>query len=164
MIKNPLFICFLVDHVARLMAMEGPILCRAVMQAKLPVTMISNSLTKSGQLGTAFLGSVCKYRNITRLISPIYQPAQKNFAPVCGSFSSSSDGNGYMAGNFSESDEDYVNSTVLEAGTLPLFCFFLFEFCALMHSIFTKLYSVITLNFHNHTLCFLGEMNCLWHH
>uniref|UniRef100_A0A0E0IAM1 BFN domain-containing protein n=1 Tax=Oryza nivara TaxID=4536 RepID=A0A0E0IAM1_ORYNI len=86
-----------------------------VMQAKLPVTMISNSLTKSGQLGTAFLGSVCKYRNITRLISPIYQPAQKNFAPVCGSFSSSSDGNGYMAGNFSESDEDYVNSTVLEA-------------------------------------------------
>uniref|UniRef100_I1QI11 BFN domain-containing protein n=1 Tax=Oryza glaberrima TaxID=4538 RepID=I1QI11_ORYGL len=97
------------------MAMEGPILCRAVMQAKLPVTMISNSLTKSGQLGTAFLGSVSKYRNITRLISPIYQPAQKNFAPVCGSFSSSSDGNGYMAGNFSESDEDYVNSTVLEA-------------------------------------------------
>lgn len=102
------------------MAMEGPILCRAVMQAKLPVTMISNSLTKSGQLGTAFLGCVCKYRNITRLISPIYQPAQKNFATVCGSFSSSSDGNGYMAGNFSESDEDYVNSTVLEAGTLPL--------------------------------------------
>uniref|UniRef100_A0A0D9X739 BFN domain-containing protein n=1 Tax=Leersia perrieri TaxID=77586 RepID=A0A0D9X739_9ORYZ len=97
------------------MAMEGPILCRPVMQAKLPAAMISNSLTKSGQLGTAFLGALPKYRNITRFISPIYQPSPKNFAPICGSFSSSSDGNGYMAGNFSESDEDYVNSTVLEA-------------------------------------------------
>jgi len=42
----------------------------------------------------------------------------KNSSHVCCSFSSSSDGNGYMAGNFSESDEDYVNSTVLEAGNL----------------------------------------------
>ncbi|KQJ96268.1 hypothetical protein BRADI_3g22050v3 [Brachypodium distachyon] len=98
-----------------LMAMEGPILCRPVMQAKLPAALISNSLIKSGQLGTAFLGVVSKYRNITRLISPTFQPSAKNLGPICSSFSSSSDGNGYMAGNFNENDEDYVDSSVLEA-------------------------------------------------
>ena len=101
------------------MAMEGPVLCRPAMQAKLPSAgLISNYLVKSGQLGTAFFGAMSKYRNITRFISPISQPPVKNSSHVCCSFSSSSDGNGYMAGNFSESDEDYVNSTVLEAGNL----------------------------------------------
>jgi hypothetical protein len=86
------------------------------MQAKLPAAaLISNSLVKSGQLGTAFFGAMSKYRNITRFISPISQPPAKSSSHVCCSFSSSSDGNGYMAGNFSERDEDYVNSTVLEA-------------------------------------------------
>lgn len=102
------------------MAMEGPILCRPVMQAKLPAALISNSLIKSGQLGTAFLGVVSKYRNITRLISPTFQPSAKNLGPICSSFSSSSDGNGYMAGNFNENDEDYVDSSVLEAGNLTI--------------------------------------------
>ncbi|CAL5002635.1 unnamed protein product [Urochloa decumbens] len=98
------------------MAMEGPVLCRPAMQAKLPAAVhISNSLVKSGQLGSAFFGSMSKYRNITRFISPVSQSATKNSSLVCCSFSSSSDGNGYMAGNFSESDEDYVDSTVLEA-------------------------------------------------
>jgi len=97
------------------MAMEGPILCRPIIQARLPAALVNNSFIKSGQLGTAFLGAVSKYRNITRLVSPISQSSSKNFGPICRSFSSSSDGNGYMAGNFNENDEDYVNSTVLEA-------------------------------------------------
>jgi hypothetical protein len=42
----------------------------------------------------------------------------KNSSHVCGAFSSSSDGNGYTAGKFNESNEDYVNSTILEAGNL----------------------------------------------
>uniref|UniRef100_A0A804QEA3 Uncharacterized protein n=1 Tax=Zea mays TaxID=4577 RepID=A0A804QEA3_MAIZE len=85
------------------------------MQAKLPaVVLINNSLTKSGQLGIAFFGAISKYRNISRFISPISQTSTKNIGPCC-SFSSSSDGNGYMARNSSESDKDYVNSTVLEA-------------------------------------------------
>ncbi|ONM01109.1 Bifunctional nuclease 1 [Zea mays] len=97
------------------MAMEGPVFCRPAMQAKLPAAaLINNSLTKSGQLGTALFGAISKYRNISRFISPISQTSTKNIGPCC-SFSSSSDGNGYMAGNSSESDEDYVNSTVLEA-------------------------------------------------
>ena len=101
------------------MAMEGPVLCRPTMQAKLPSAgLISNYLVKSGQLGTAFFGAMSKYRNITRFISPISELPVKNSSHVFCSFSSSSDGNGYMAGNFSESDEDYVNSTVLEAGNL----------------------------------------------
>jgi hypothetical protein len=98
-------------HVVRLMAMEGPVLCRPAMQAKSPAAaLVNNSLTRFGQLGT-----ISKYRNVSRFISPISQPSTKNIGPCC-SFSSSSDGNGYMAGNFSDSDEDYVNSTVLEAG------------------------------------------------
>nr|BAJ98978.1 predicted protein [Hordeum vulgare subsp. vulgare] len=97
------------------MAMEGTILCRPIMQAGLPAALVNNSLIKSGQLGTAILGAVSKYRNITRLVSPISQSSSKNFRPICRSFSSSSDGNGYMARNFNENDEDYVNSTVLEA-------------------------------------------------
>jgi len=102
------------DHCS-LMAMEGPVFCRPAMQAKLPAAaLINNSLTKSGQLGTALFGAISKYRNISRFISPISQTSTKNIGPCC-SFSSSSDGNGYMAGNSSESDEDYVNSTVLEA-------------------------------------------------
>uniref|UniRef100_A0A804NPW2 BFN domain-containing protein n=3 Tax=Zea mays TaxID=4577 RepID=A0A804NPW2_MAIZE len=92
------------------MAMEGPVLCRPAMQAKSPAAaLVNNSLTRFGQLGT-----ISKYRNVSRFISPISQPSTKNIGPCC-SFSSSSDGNGYMAGNFSDSDEDYVNSTVLEA-------------------------------------------------
>ncbi|ONM32988.1 Bifunctional nuclease 1 [Zea mays] len=99
----------------RLMAMEVPVFCRPAMQVKLPAAaLINNSLTKSGQLGTALFGAISKYRNISRFISLISQTSTKNIGPCC-SFSSSSDGNGYMAGNSSESDEDYVNSTVLEA-------------------------------------------------
>jgi hypothetical protein len=111
------------------MAMEGPVLCRPAMQAKLPAAaaLVNNSLTKSGQLGTALFGAISKYRNISRFISPISQPSTKNIGPCC-SFSSSSDGNGYMAGNFSESDEDYVNSTVLEAGKKNGECHATFKF------------------------------------
>jgi len=44
---------------------------------------------------------------------------------------------GYMAGNFSESDEDYVNSTVLEAGNSShkVVCFYMEN--AKLHSSFT---------------------------
>ncbi|TVU06472.1 hypothetical protein EJB05_49689 [Eragrostis curvula] len=97
------------------MAMEGPILCRPAMQAKLPAAVVSNTLTKSGQLGTAFLGAMSRYRNTTRIISPISLLSARSSGHVCCSFSSSSDGNGYTAGKFNESDEDYVNTTVLEA-------------------------------------------------
>ncbi|KAK3121531.1 hypothetical protein QOZ80_8BG0655510 [Eleusine coracana subsp. coracana] len=95
------------------MAMEGPILCRPAMQTKLSAALVSNSMTKCG--GTAFFGAVSKCRNVTRLVSSISLPSAKNASHVCCAFSSSSDGNGYTAGKFNENDEDYVNSTVLEA-------------------------------------------------
>jgi hypothetical protein len=42
------------------------------MQAELPAAvLINNSLTKSGQLGTALFAAISKYRNISRFISPI---------------------------------------------------------------------------------------------
>jgi hypothetical protein len=104
--------------VGRLMVMEGRILCHPAMKVKLPAAVVSSSLTKSGQLGTGFLGAMSKYRNITRLFCSISLPSVKNSSHVCGAFSSSSDGNGYTAGKFNESNEDYVNSTILEAGNL----------------------------------------------
>jgi hypothetical protein len=124
-------------HGGRLMAMEVPVFCRPAMQVKLPAAaLINNSLTKSGQLGTALFGAISKYRNISRFISLISQTSTKNIGPCC-SFSSSSDGNGYMAGNSSESDEDYVNSTVLEAGNSShkMVCFYMEN--ATQHSSFT---------------------------
>lgn len=52
--------------------------------------------------------------------------ARKSKVIQCA-FSSSSNGNGRMAENFNENDEDYVNSSVLEAGMLidlmSNFCF-----------------------------------------
>lgn len=119
------------------MAMELPVFCRPALQAKLlAAALINNSLTKSGQLGTALFGAISKYRNVSRFISPISQTSTKNIGPCC-SFSSSFDGNGYMAGNSSESDEDYVNSIVLEAGNSShkMVCFYMEN--ATQHSSFT---------------------------
>lgn len=56
----------------------------------------SSGITKAGFLSRQVSGRKCKAVNCT--------------------FSSSSNGNGSMAENFNENDEDYVNSSVLEAG------------------------------------------------
>ena len=53
-----------------------------------------------------------------RVGSLITQQCERRSGLVHCSFSSSSDGNGSMAENFSESDEDYVNSSVIEAGMM----------------------------------------------
>ena len=106
------------------------------MQAELPAAvLINNSLTKSEQLGLHCLVPFQNPGTFQDSFLPS-QPSTKNIGP-CWSFSSSSDGNGYMADNFSESDEDYVNSIVLEAGNSShkVVCFYMEN--AMLHSSFT---------------------------
>lgn len=59
-------------------------------------------------IGSKTKSSILSYRKIN---------ARKCKTVQC-SFNSSSNGSGNMAENFNEDDEDYVNSTVIEAGML----------------------------------------------
>ncbi|KAK1302511.1 Bifunctional nuclease 1 [Acorus calamus] len=89
--------------------LQGPVICRPTVRAKQPV---SGSLIKvrSGFWGLK-RGSRARIR-----VGPLtpQQCVRRNVVVHCA-FSSSSDGNGSMAENFSENDEDYVNSSVIEA-------------------------------------------------
>lgn len=55
---------------------------------------------------------------ITKAGFPSRQLNVRKCKTIQCTFSSSSNGNGSMAENFNENDEDYVNSSVLEAGML----------------------------------------------
>ncbi|XP_008811088.1 bifunctional nuclease 2-like isoform X2 [Phoenix dactylifera] len=98
---------------------EGPVICRPavqhVKQARVSAPIINSSLIKTRHLRSGFWGSQARCRSITRVGTLSIQPCERKGWPVHCSFSSSSDGNGSMAGNFSENDEEYVNSSVTEA-------------------------------------------------
>nr|XP_010922769.1 bifunctional nuclease 2 isoform X1 [Elaeis guineensis]XP_029122085.1 bifunctional nuclease 2 isoform X1 [Elaeis guineensis] len=98
---------------------EGPIICRPAVQhakqARVSAPIINTSLIKTSHLRSGFWGSKARCRSITRVGTLSVQPCERKCWPVRCSFSSSSDGNGSMAGNFSENDEEYVNSSVIEA-------------------------------------------------
>ncbi|KAJ4757050.1 Bifunctional nuclease 1 [Rhynchospora pubera] len=66
---------------------------------------------------TTFWGFTCKSRAIVGFhsISLAKSTTNSKGFSICCSYSSSSDDNGSMAGNFSERDGDYVDSTVIEA-------------------------------------------------
>ncbi|XP_059636775.1 bifunctional nuclease 2-like [Cornus florida] len=70
-------------------------------------------LTKVSILRSGFWGF--KGINSNRINNVCHQLRMRKCKTVQCSFSSSSDGNGSMAENFNESDEDYVNSSVVEA-------------------------------------------------
>lgn len=100
--------------------LEGPVLCRTVAwreHAGVSAPFVRTPLAKNRLLHSGFWGQKGKCRGAIRVRVPSYAPfpfERKQGAIYC-SFSSSSDGNGSMAGNFNESDEDYVNSSVIEA-------------------------------------------------
>ncbi|KAK1269331.1 Bifunctional nuclease 1 [Acorus gramineus] len=95
--------------------LQGPVICRPTVRAKQTVAFsspVSGSLIKvrSGIWGSK-RGSRARIR-----VGPLTpQHCVRRNAVVHCAFSSSSDGNGSMAENFSENDEDYVNSSVVEA-------------------------------------------------
>ncbi|KAG6382441.1 hypothetical protein SASPL_157890 [Salvia splendens] len=93
---------------------HGPVVC-PVVRAKqtgvcsVPVDLplLKAKLIRSGFWGLKGLSS--GVANVS------YRQNLRNCRPIRCSFSSSSDGNGSMAENFSESNADYVNSSVVEA-------------------------------------------------
>ncbi|KAG1368114.1 Bifunctional nuclease 2 [Cocos nucifera] len=99
--------------------LEGPVICRpAVHHAKLArvsAPIINTLSTKTRHLRSGFWGSKTRCRGIITVSARPVQPCERKGWSIHCSFSSSSDGNGSMAGNFNENDEDYVNSSVIEA-------------------------------------------------
>lgn len=99
--------------------LQGPVICRPVVHVKngrFPRPLINSSLTTMGGLLTSgFWGSRKKCRFMIRVGSLSYQQYDRKNGLICCNFSSSSDGNGSTAENFSSSDEEYVNSSVIEA-------------------------------------------------
>ena len=101
--------------------LHGPVICRPAVHVKLPrvrYPLMNLSSTKGGLLTSGFWGCRKKCRHMIRVGSLISQQLERRSGLVRCNFSSSSDGNGSMAENFSESDEDYVNSSVIEAGMM----------------------------------------------
>lgn len=97
-------------------SLQGPVIC-PVVRAKhtgscsVPLYMPSvkaANLVRSGFWGLKGISADVAHQTRVR----------KNKGIRC-TFSSSSNGNGSMAGNSNESDADYVNSSVVEAGMLP---------------------------------------------
>ncbi|XP_008792814.1 bifunctional nuclease 2-like [Phoenix dactylifera] len=99
--------------------LEGPVICRPAVhlakQARVSAPVINTLFTKTRHLRSGFWGSKTRCRSIIRAAALSIQPCERKGWPVHCSFSSSSDGDGSMAGNFNENDEDYVNSSVIEA-------------------------------------------------
>ncbi|KAA8528674.1 hypothetical protein F0562_036029 [Nyssa sinensis] len=96
-------------------SLRGPVICPAVRAKQtgvytLPVNgpLMKADILRSGFWG--FKGSICG-----RINNVNHQLRVHKCRTVRCSFSSSSNGNGSMAENFNESDEDYVNSSVVEA-------------------------------------------------
>lgn len=112
--------------------LEGPVICRPSVyhgkQARISAPVINTILKNTRHLRSGFWGSKTRCRNIIRVGALSIQPCERKGLPIRCGFSSSSDGNGSMAGNFNENDEDYVNSSVIEAGNLFELSFFFFCF------------------------------------
>ncbi|XAR61725.1 hypothetical protein NMG60_11016228 [Bertholletia excelsa] len=92
-------------------SLQGPVICPAV-RAKQTALPVNGPLMKVRVLGSGFWGF--KGNRSSRCNVSQRQQMQQHNKVQC-SFSSSSNGNGSMAENFNENDEDYVNSSVVEA-------------------------------------------------
>lgn len=106
--------------------LEGAIICRPDIRAHytgLSASLVTNNTTKAIRPQSRIWGFKTRCKSIIQFSGLSLQPCSKRRWRVHCSFSSSSDGNGSMAGNFSENDEEYVNSSVMEAGNIfkPIF-------------------------------------------
>lgn len=111
--------------------LQGPVICPVVLakQAGVYALPVNGPLVKARLLRNELWGCkgvVSGYKTQVGVISR--QLIARKCNRVRCSLSSSSNGNGSTAENFNESDEDYVNSSVVEAGMLTMvanscFCF-----------------------------------------
>ncbi|XAR64142.1 hypothetical protein NMG60_11024378 [Bertholletia excelsa] len=95
-------------------SLQGPVICPAVRAKKTGVHAlpINGPRTKAKILVSRFWG----FRGIKVFGTNVcHRLHGQKYNKVHCSFSSSSNGNGSMAENFNENDEDYVNSSIVEA-------------------------------------------------
>ncbi|KAH6764988.1 Wound-responsive family protein [Perilla frutescens var. hirtella] len=95
-------------------SIQGPVVCPVVhaKQTGVYAVPIDSPLLKAKLVRSGFWG-LKGLNSGTANVS--YRQNLRHCRPIRGSFSSSSDGNGSMAGNSSEQNADYVNSSVVEA-------------------------------------------------
>ncbi|KAL3734192.1 hypothetical protein ACJRO7_023524 [Eucalyptus globulus] len=102
-------------------SLQGPVICPTVRakQAGAYTVPVTAPLTKPKLLRSEIWGCRGSFRAKTKAAAVTrLSIARRGRAPRC-SFSSSSDGNGSTAENFNENDEDYVNSSIVEAVEMP---------------------------------------------
>ncbi|XP_077253536.1 bifunctional nuclease 1-like [Tasmannia lanceolata] len=97
-------------------SVQGPVICPNVhaKQARICTSPLNGSFPKARVLGSGFWGSRGSSICLTKVKAQSPKPVGMGRAVRC-SFSSSSNGNGSTAENFSENDGEYVNSSVVEA-------------------------------------------------
>ncbi|KAL4198882.1 hypothetical protein AMTRI_Chr03g142280 [Amborella trichopoda] len=95
-------------------ALQGPVICPAirVKHERAATLTATGPFIKSKVLKGGFWGQKGSFRGRIKLVT---RPFHGEGMTVKCTSSSSSRGNGSMAENFNENDEDYVNSSVLEA-------------------------------------------------
>lgn len=96
-------------------SLQGPVVCPVVHAKQTGVysVPVNSPMLKAKFIRSGFWG--LKGLNTGRT-NVRYQQHLRKCRTIRSSFSSSSNGNGSMAGNSSENDADYVNSSVVEAG------------------------------------------------
>ena len=98
--------------------LQGPVICPTVRAKQAGVYTLPVSLPLRKQiLRSGFWGFKGNFGGTSKVGDASHQLHVRKYKTLQCSFSSSSDGNGSMAENFNENDEDYVNSSVVEAGT-----------------------------------------------
>ena len=100
--------------------LQGPVFCPAVQakQTRAYTRPLIGPLMEAKALKSGFWGNKGIKGARTNLS---HQHRLQQCKKVQCSLSSSANGNGSMAENFNENDEDYVNSSIVEAGTLIVF-------------------------------------------
>ncbi|KAG8377829.1 hypothetical protein BUALT_Bualt08G0074300 [Buddleja alternifolia] len=96
-------------------SLQGPVVCPVIRakQTGLHSVPINSPLLKSKLVRSGFWG--LKGPKSGKTTNMGYRHSSRKFRTIRSSFSSSSNGNGSMAGNSNENDADYVNSSVVEA-------------------------------------------------
>lgn len=97
---------------------QGPVICRPVVKSKhagVSALPVNTSVTKGGLQRSGFWGSNMTCNAVVKAGTLFRQPSDHDRTGrfTCCSSRSSSDNN--IFGNFSEKDEEYVNSSVIEA-------------------------------------------------
>lgn len=98
-------------------SLQSPIVCPSVRprQVSVSASLVNSTVSRPRLLRNRFWGHQTK--NVKSQVATVIVRSCKGIQCL---FSSHSDGNGSTAENFNENDEDYVKSSVLESGKIPV--------------------------------------------